>query len=116
HDALPRVQLDLDELQIVTVDLEVDFMRSPPGDVGDDDGSAGLFSKNRRKDRDVFYRRPVSHAGSVNEGVGLNAAVLDVGNDFLCADRSYLVAANRHVPLVRISHTLSPSRAPVGIS
>src|SRR5207247_10621129 len=107
HDALPGVQLDLDELQIVTVDLEVDFMRSPPGDVGDDDGSAGLFSKSRRKDRDVFYRRPVSHAGSVNEGVGLNAAVLAVGSELLCAHRSYLVAGNRPVPLVRPRPTLA---------
>ena len=47
---------------------------------------------------------PLRHAGGEHERLRVDAAVLQVGDDLLLADRSYLMATDGHVPLVRAVH------------
>ena len=119
--AFARIELDLDELHLVAVDLEVDVVRAAAG---------------RRRRRNAPRRRrrrrgpptnaanagtsltfcQLRHAGGEHERLGVDAAVLQVGDDLLLADRSDLMAADGHVPLRAIRPSLSPCRLPTPVA
>ena len=111
--AFARIELDLDELHLVAVDLEVDVVRAAARRRRRRE-SAGAPAEAprldvRRERGHILHLLPLRHAGGEHQRLGIDAAVLQVGDDLLLADRSHLMATDGHVPLVRAVHCVQSS-------
>ncbi len=106
HDALARVELDLDELQVLALDPVVDLVRARHGGrrVGGGHRGRGGGGKVRLEPRDVAQRRPALHARDEDERRGVGAAAADRVDHVLLVDGPDLLAADGHVPLGRRGH------------
>jgi hypothetical protein len=106
HDALARVELHLDELQVLALDAVVDL-------VGARQARSARTARDRRggQGRQVRLelvhlaeRGPVRHPGGEHERAGFGAAALDRVHHVGFADRPDLLAADGHEPLRCVSH------------
>src|SRR5687767_49046 len=114
--ALTGIELHFDELHLAAVNLEVDVMRASAWRRWRCEALARPRLARRsartavhpgRECGNVPYLLPVRHAGAEDQRLRIDAAVLQIADDFLLTDGPDLVTADRHVPLIGAVHRLS---------
>ena len=120
HDTLARVELDLDELQVLPLDPVVDLLgvrhggRRVRGGGGNRRGCGGR--QVGLELRHVPQRRPALHPRDEDERRGVGAAAPDGVDDVLLGDGADLLAPDGHVPLRRCGHPRLLLQVPCVIS
>ena len=104
--ALPGIELDLDELQVLAVDREPDLVRAPRArHRGHGQGARGRRRGLAPELGHVADRSPRAHPLLEHEGGGVDGPVAQARDDLVRAHRSHLVAADGHVPLGPARHS-----------
>ena len=106
-DALARVELDLDELQILAVDLVGDLVRALPA--GRRRRRRGEAAGGRAGQlRHLAERRPLAHPGREDQRRAIDLAGAQPAEDVLLRERTRLLSVQDQKPLLPCRHACLP--------